>query len=136
MNSVYLAAQYKRREEIAEYAAQLRSMKVQVTSTWLTETWSPSIQMKEVPERELRNIALQDIRDIDEADSFIFFAEDQNQQPPRGGRHVEFGYALAKGKQMFVIGAKENIFHHLPWVSVHKDWLSFLDCLMQNGAHQ
>ncbi len=31
----------------------------------------------------------------------------------RGGRHVEFGYALGLGKLMFIIGPRETVFHHL-----------------------
>lgn len=132
MNSAYIAARYSRREEIKQFAQQLRSMGIQVTSSWLTETHSPTIQIKEIADRELRELAEQDMRDIEEADSFLFFAEDQNNQPPRGGRHVEFGYALARGKRIFVIGEKENIFHYLPWVSVHPDLANLVDCLLQN----
>jgi nucleoside 2-deoxyribosyltransferase len=43
-----------------------------------------------------------------------------------GGRHVEFGYALAKGKRVVVIGERENVFHHHPSVKLHAsvdDWL-------------
>lgn len=34
----------------------------------------------------------------------------------RGGRHVEFGLAVALGKRLIVIGHRENLFHHLPAV--------------------
>jgi len=34
----------------------------------------------------------------------------------RGGRHVEFGYAMAKGKRLIVVGYRENLFHEHPSV--------------------
>jgi hypothetical protein len=30
-----------------------------------------------------------------------------------GGRHVEFGLALAQGKRMIMVGPRENVFHYL-----------------------
>jgi len=36
----------------------------------------------------------------------------------RGGRHVEFGLALAQGKHLILVGQPENVFHHLPQVRV------------------
>lgn len=44
----------------------------------------------------------------------------------RGGRHVEFGVAVASCKRLVVIGPRENIFHHLPRVEVFPtlgEWL-------------
>ncbi len=38
-----------------------------------------------------------------------------------GGRHVEFGYALAKGKPIVLVGPQRNVFHFhsniylVPW---------------------
>lgn len=68
-----------------------------------------------------------DLEDIAAADGFLFFAEDPQIGIPRGGRHVEFGLALALAKVVEVIGPSENIFHLLPDV-VHfasfEDWLA------------
>jgi hypothetical protein len=30
-----------------------------------------------------------------------------------GGRHVEFGLALAQGKRVIIVGPRENVFHYL-----------------------
>ena len=38
----------------------------------------------------------------------------------RGGRHVEFGLALAAGKRLCIVGPRENIFHFLPRVEVFR----------------
>ena len=43
----------------------------------------------------------------------IFFSEPSDKAVRRGGRHVEFGFAMAGNKPIFVIGPKENIFHYL-----------------------
>ena len=36
----------------------------------------------------------------------------------RGGRHVEFGLAIAWGKPVYLVGERENVFHWLPQVRV------------------
>jgi hypothetical protein len=36
-----------------------------------------------------------------------------------GGRHVEFGYGMAKGKRLVLIGERENVFHDHPSVEVY-----------------
>ena len=46
----------------------------------------------------------------------LFYSEHPDTATVRGGRHVEFGMALALGKPIFVYGHKENIFHYLPQV--------------------
>lgn len=132
MDSVYLAARYGRRDELWKYAALLLVAGIRCTSSWLNETSPLTVRMRDVKENELREIALTDIRDIGEADALVFFAEDQEKQPPRGGRHVEFGYALALGKEIHVIGERENVFHHLPQVVIHA---TFDEFLCQIGLH-
>lgn len=136
MNSVYLAARYGRRDELRTCAEQLERTGIRVTSTWLKETASLSIHMRDVPEEEIREIAITDIRDIETAEAIVFFAEDQDKQPPRGGRHVEFGYALAKGKEIHVIGDRENVFHHLPLVRIYATFYEFMAVLTPEACTQ
>ena len=38
-----------------------------------------------------------------------------------GGRHVEFGYALALGKALIVVGVRSHVFHELDAVTVVPD---------------
>jgi hypothetical protein len=40
----------------------------------------------------------------------------------RGGRHVEFGYALGARKAIMVVGPLENVFYCLPHVFQHDEW--------------
>lgn len=62
--------------------------------------------------------AVEDIEDIDAADALIAFTEAPGDTPgrSRGGRHVEFGYAIGKGKPVCIVGIRENVFCHLPQV--------------------
>ena len=47
----------------------------------------------------------------------------------RGGRHVEFGIAVAQGMYLIVVGRRENVFHHLPDVRQFDDLPSALEGL-------
>lgn len=66
---------------------------------------------------ELERQARLDMAAIERADLLILL----NLQPRGGetsGKAVEFGYALALGKSLIVVGARSNLFHHLPEVHV------------------
>jgi nucleoside 2-deoxyribosyltransferase len=111
---IYIAAQYARKPEIKEYAARLEAIGVKVTSTWTNEHFNPNMALSEMVESTRRNLARRDRKELEEADTLLFFGEDPNCQPPRGGRHVEFGIAVALGHRILVIEKEpENIFHHL-----------------------
>lgn len=83
----YFAARWERRDEIRELVRGLPT-----TSRWLSQEVGAS----------------GDLDDIRAADCLCLFTEKGSF--PRGGRMVEFGYALALGKRMIVIGPDENIF--------------------------
>ena len=94
-------------------AAILRAKGIQVTSSWLNEHWDAGTTMDQIPPKELSEFAAQDLADIVSADTLILFSMDPMIPGVRGGRHVEFGYALGRGKRIIVVGVKENIFHYL-----------------------
>src|SRR5260370_9542714 len=58
-------------------------------------------------------IARQDCEDLMAADAVIIFTEIPNTILATGGRHVEFGLALAQGKRVTIVGPRENVFHYL-----------------------
>jgi nucleoside 2-deoxyribosyltransferase len=116
MLKVYLAAQYARRDEMCIVAKHLQEVGVEVTSRWLAEQESLSSDMGDHSDDFYKTTAAIDLEDIDRADVLVFMAESPLVGIKRGGRHVEFGYALAKGKRIFVIGFKENVFHYIPGV--------------------
>lgn len=127
---VYLAAMYSQKEEMKQYAADLAVNGVTVTSSWLTEPHSPNTQLHEIADTLLAEYALRDFADIREADGMIFFSQPATTPTLRGGRHVEFGYALALHKPIIVVGPKENIFH-THWLVQHApDWGTALDLLL------
>ena len=98
---IYFAARWERRDEIRELVRGLPT-----TSRWLSQEVGAS----------------GDLDDIRVADCLCLFTE---KGPfPRGGRMVEFGYALALGKRMIVIGPDENIF-----TGIAERYDTFLDAL-------
>jgi hypothetical protein len=110
---IYLASRYDRREELAGIARLLEAQGHHVTSRWLEGHGAPDADS-----------ALYDLTDVIVADALVLFTEEPTAHvayAARGGRHVEFGYALRAGKRMFVVGPRENIFHELPEVTVLPD---------------
>jgi nucleoside 2-deoxyribosyltransferase len=104
---VYLASNYSTWPDMQVKAAQLKYLGHEVTSEWITGAHNGD---------DRAEYAAIDLRDIDEAEAVIFFSESPEGSRTRGGKHVEFGYALARGKQIFLVGPPVNVFHHLPQV--------------------
>jgi len=124
MNKVYLAARYSRREELCGYRSHLETLGYVVTSRWLNgnhqiDDAGLSVEAK-AAERE--RFACEDWNDLMEADICISFTETPRSSNSRGGRHVEYGAALAKGARCLVVGPRENVFHCLPEVEVYEEW--------------
>ncbi len=108
---IYLAARYSRREELVGYAEELRAAGHIITSRWLRgrhEHKGPEALMP-LEHRELW--ALENNEDILSSDCVVSFTEPEDSPYGRGGRHVEFGLALATGRRLVVVGHRENIFH-------------------------
>ena len=90
--------------ELRGYREQLLSIGDIVTSRWLDFRKMPSWSF---------GIAQQDCEDLMAADAVITFTEIPNTILATGGRHVEFGLALAQGKRAIIVGPRENVFHYL-----------------------
>lgn len=145
---IYLASRYSRREELCAYRAQLQSLGFEVQARWLNgehqlandgtligddgaalvqgtlrsgEKISESEQT--VRAAKLRSkFAQDDWEDVSAADLVINFTEAPRSSANRGGRHVEFGIALARNARVIVVGHRENIFHWLPCVEFFPTW--------------
>lgn len=78
-----------------------------MTSTWLRE-------LDELADAYARV----DLADVKRADVLVAMNPPGWERAGTGGRHVEFGYALAHGKHMVLVGERSNIFHHLSDVHV------------------
>ncbi|MDD3983954.1 MAG: hypothetical protein PHU54_08445 [Candidatus Omnitrophica bacterium] len=135
----YIAARYDRREEMCGYAQQLRELGHTVTSQWLLGTHQLHDNAHKVDNPEWYHpdegitmdaapFAMEDILDIDAADTLIFFSEPPDVYSKRGGRHVEYGIALALGIRLVVIGPRENVFHCLPQVERYDNWDEYVGC--------
>lgn len=104
---IYLASLYSRRAELESYANTLTEAGHIVTSQWV---YGNEVGLT----RE--DISILDIYDIDRSDMVLSFTEPYGTMYKGGGRCVEFGYGIARGKESCIIGDRENVFHHLPQV--------------------
>ena len=104
---IYLAASYSRRQELQSYAAQLRADGHTVTARWITG-------VHDDPHTNEATCAQDDVADIYAADCTLSFTDSPTSGRKRGGRHVEFGIALARDQLLVLVGPRENVFHHLP----------------------
>jgi nucleoside 2-deoxyribosyltransferase len=117
---IYLAARYSRRAEMEQQAEFLKTKGFEVTSRWVYGA-------EEQEGMNESDIAVMDIGDIDKADAVVSFTEPRGNYTRGGGRHVEFGYGLAKDKRLICIGGKENVFHSYPGTEIYlnvEEWLA------------
>lgn len=115
---IYIASSYSRREEMEVYGHVMERFGHEITSTWVYggETGLTRPQSARL-----------DINDVARADAVMSFTQPYGTPVRGGGRHVEFGYGLALGLKMIVIGEKENIFHDLDGIEVYPkldEWLT------------
>jgi hypothetical protein len=107
-----------------------------VTSSWLYGRYPRNAEdglSIEQPAAERAKIAEQDWRDLRGSDVCISFTE-LARSNGRGGRHVEFGLALAFGIQCIVVGPREHVFHCLPSVRHYPDWDSLVADFTGHGS--
>jgi len=153
---IYLAARYSRREELCGYREQLRALGHDVQARWLNgehQLANDGISIGENGEAlvegvlrsgerisehdqtraaELRTqFALDDWEDVNAANLVINFTEPPRSKANRGGRHVEYGIALANKARVIVVGHRENIFHWLPQVEFFANWEEALTAVTQ-----
>lgn len=107
---VYIAAMYGKRDYARDVIARaLTEAGHEVTARWLWE---------EEPSGSEQKSAIKDLADVARADAIVLLTNPIGTKYSGGGRHVEFGYALALGKHAFTVGEHETIFQYLPQVSV------------------
>lgn len=117
--AIYLSSRSARRAELLGIAKECKRAGLRVTSSWL---WANPVELGD--SNAASAAAERDLGDLREADLFVGFTEMATASAQgRGGRHLEFGVALALGKRMILVGpGHENIFHHLPRVERYPDW--------------
>ena len=114
MTRVYLAGRFSRRDEFNGYADTLRSWGFTVDARWLTEAHEWYGERDADAIAAARSFAHDDLSDVARSDIVLVFTEPANPGGRnRGGRHVEYGIALALHKDIIIVGAPENVFHNL-----------------------
>lgn len=126
---IYLAGSFDRRSELKKIALGIVADGHSITARWLDSTNAHTGSSDDgVGGKDAQDFAVRNLIDIFGSDLVISLTHDAN-DPPRGGRHVEFGYALALRKKLIVCGPRENLFHHLPQVIVVGDVEGLVDVL-------
>jgi hypothetical protein len=118
---IYLAGPFSARAELNEQAARLIADGHVITSRWLDGDGGHAADG--TPE-QMDAWAAEDLVDVVSADMLVLW----NGSPTgrgRGGRHVEFGAALAWGKDLVVVGPRRNAFEFLAAVRHFADWDAF-----------
>lgn len=112
---VYLAASYAHHPIMAEFASKLQELDIEVTSRWIYGYH----EMVDDSDAEAFNAwcATEDLEDVIACNVFVHFNIPGSLG--RGGRHIELGFALALGKKIVLVGARENVFHYLPCI-IHR----------------
>ena len=120
----YLASRYDDRLQLCAIRERLLAQGHEVMARWL----NGSHEMREGADHaeESRRFAEEDLRDIERADLFILFNNPDALASVRGGRHAEFGYALAQGKLLIIVGSRTNVFHDLEQVYQFDQWEELL----------
>lgn len=127
---VYLASRFGRWPEMQEYEKDLIERGHTVTSYWHNaDHLKANAHVDLTPTREQRlDWASRDMVDILACSTLISFTE-APRGDSRGGRHVEYGAALALEKETIVIGPLEHIFHELAdtQFDTWEEYLGWLD---------
>lgn len=118
---IYLAGPYVARDQLNEYADELRAIGYTVVSTWLAEKHEindgTTGAAPDLEDSVVSTHARTDLNDIDRADVLVLFTLRAVQvgitASTSGGRHVETGYAIARGIPVLVVGEPENVFHRM-----------------------
>jgi nucleoside 2-deoxyribosyltransferase len=132
----YFAARYSRHAELRAYRDQLLEAfpDAGVTSGWIDprpgdeEDCAPD--MLDTEPARCWQFADIDLADIDAADIFVSFTGPVG----RGGRHIEHGYAMARGLRIVIVGPRDNIFHCAPDTEVYPSWPEFLAAEVRTGG--
>jgi hypothetical protein len=105
MAKIYLAAQTRRRTEMAKIGRALEKAGHTITSLWVFED-DHTLDRKIIAQRDIDHVAA--------ADTVVLFTEPRKKkQIEHGGRHFESALGLAWNKHLIIVGPPENVFHHL-----------------------
>jgi nucleoside 2-deoxyribosyltransferase len=107
---IYLAAQFSEQALMKEWRKLLRQNGHYITSRWLEVKESG---LDEAHKTNAADEAAKDLQDIKASEIVISKTINRGDMFTGGGRHIEFGYALALDKMLINVGGYESIFHKL-----------------------
>ena len=110
---IYLAARYSKRPTLYKWGEQLEALGHEIVSRWSKRGGDHNKVAGLSPKAatsERQRFAAEDLEDIQNCQLMISLMEEPRNNS-RGGRHVEFGYADALGKNLVIIGQRETVFH-------------------------
>ena len=134
--AIYLAARFSQRPECNALAHRLKALGCTITSRWVRpddDHVLPTGLSRQAEDSERRRFAMEDCEDV-RASDWIVSLQGEPRSGGRGGRHIEFGYALALGKRMVSIGPRETVFHHMDEVEQFDTADEFIASLAQPDA--
>jgi nucleoside 2-deoxyribosyltransferase len=106
VREIYIAAPFASKAEAQDIRVKLERQGWTVTSNWLDTPYG----VEECRPEVLREEAFRDLTDIHRASDFLLL----NWPGSQGGMLVELGFAMARGKRIWVMGPLSNVFLHLP----------------------
>jgi len=118
---VYLASRYSRHKELQGYAHELMNAGHSITSRWIWGNHQIDDEGLSVEAKRSERVrfAEEDYSDLMSSEVCISFTEEPRSTNSRGGRHVEFGMAIASNLRCVVVGPAENVFHCLPFIEIY-----------------
>src|SRR5581483_8968761 len=135
---VYIAAQFRQKELVKQYAKELEQIGIECTSSWVREQAAPTVKLREVTRRYLRTHANIDLADIDRANVLVLLTVPEDEPTLRGGRHTEAGYFIKCMRvspkrywNLVLCGPIENIFHHVKGVKQTDSWEQTKELLLK-----
>jgi nucleoside 2-deoxyribosyltransferase len=112
MEKVYISAPWPLKPQALAAKGLCEQAGIEVTSQWITQPQTAQLS---------HAWATVDLADVAAADVLMALNPLEWEDKGTGGRHVEFGYALASGKGIVIVGTRTNVFHYLNWILVVPD---------------
>jgi len=104
----YFAAKYRWRLVIKQISTKVEAQSSHtVVGRWLTGAHDGSSIADQT------RWAREDLEDIDRADCLVIFHLPVDEPEASAGRHIEHGYAIAKGKQIIIVGKSTSVFQYV-----------------------
>lgn len=123
---IYLASRFQDQAEMREWARKIDAAGLTVVSSWVLKDVDPNHDVRDTSDDGNRMAAVRDINDIEKADIVVAFSPPEHFKTGRGGRHAEYGYAIARGMRIVIVGQREHIFHWLRPCIAPSDLIDYL----------